>query len=840
MSDAQILGANRRAHQPGNLPKGGWVMAAVGVLICGTAVLAFLTSSSAAPGVLTLLGVFAALGIFFVFGLLAGHIRLTARTESDDVIAAAVDNVDNALVVTARDGTVVFANSAAETTFHWSSNVQSMALERVFAGSTAGNEAYFRLMRALDRGATRREVVSLSDLPIRRGETILRVTVRPLDARYAATALDGGGVWTIEDLTQDRLRERHVREQLENRLAVFQSLPAGLLVAEASGRIVYANPQLCSWLGLDWDPRTRELNLSDLVTTDGVELLTGIAAASDEIDTAPTIDLDLIRDDGTIWPATLLVQPAGPAYGALTALVLDRDTRIAERSSVDEPLATESFAQFFRSAPFGIGVISADRMVHSSNAAFSRLLFDPATNRNRDALTVLGRGLDQSARDAVSQALEDALQGKANIAPMEVSIGEDALNTRRLFFAPLSRSSQAVVYVLDATEQKALEMKFAQSQKMEVVGNLAGGIAHDFNNVMTAIIGFADLLLGTHRPGDPAYQNIKEIRSSADRASDLVHNLLAFSRQQQLQPQVLQLQELVTDVSVMVKRALGEHIELKIHSGRDLWFVKADRGELTRVIMNLAVNARDAMAEGGTLTIRTKNVSERESRRLAKQGMTQGPYVLIEVEDTGVGMSSDVLDKVFEPFFTTKAVGKGTGLGLSTVYGIVKQTGGFVYPEITPGEGTVFRIYLPRVEADTRDVDTDTAQERPQGDLTGTGRVLVVEDEDAVRRFAVEALKRQGYDVASACDGVEALEILEDNGYAVDLIVSDVKMPELDGPALLDRVRKVRPELKFVFVSGYADDGFSSSLESDPHSTFLPKPYSLAKIAATVKERFGG
>ena len=843
MSDANSLGRSGTYPDPSKLALGGgWLTAVAGVLVCGTALLAFLTSSSSAPGVLTVLGVFAALGIFLLFGLIAGHIRLTGRVELSDLIGAVVDEVDHALLVTAPDGSLEFANRAALALLGPHRSAGTVSLDRVFAGEPLANEAYFRLARAIERGVTRTETIDL-DQPraSRRGPSCLRVSVRPIRQVEEATGTVGGGLWVIEDITTDRQREARTRESLERRLAVFQGMPAGLLVFDRSGRIEHANPQLVSWLSLAWDPRNRELSLGDLVAGDGGELLLAITAGKDDAPRA--VDLDLIQDNGTIWPATVLIR--GGDGRLATALVLERVAGEALDRAPGAVSASESFTRFFRSAPFGIAVIAQDRTIESSNAAFSRLLFDTATRRSSDAVSVLTRAANEDARDAVLAAIEDAIAGKANIAPVEITLGEDKAYTRRLFVAPLPRaagvSGSAVVYVIDATEQRALEVRVAQSQKMEVVGNLAGGIAHDFNNVMTAIIGFADLLLGTTRPGDPAYQNLKQIRASADRAADLVHNLLAFSRQQQLQPKVIQLQELITDVSVMVKRALGENVELKIHSGRDLWFVKADRGELTRVIMNLAVNARDAMPDGGLLSIRTRNVSERETARLAKAGMTPGEYVLVEVEDSGVGMPPEVVEKIFEPFFTTKAIGKGTGLGLSTVYGIVKQTGGFVYPESTPGQGTTFRIYLPRHETADEEITDDDGEEKPLPiDPTGTGRVLVVEDEDYVRSFAVQALTRQGYDVIEASDGVEALEILEEQNYAVDLIVSDVKMPEMDGPTLLSHVRKKSPALKVIFVSGYADDAFSSALANDPHASFLPKPYSLAKIAACVKERLDG
>ena len=377
---------------------------------------------------------------------------------------------------------------------------------------------------------------------------------------------------------------------------------------------------------------------------------------------------------------------------------------------------------------------------------------------------------------------------------------------------------------------------------MEAVGNLAGGIAHDFNNVLTAIIGFSDLLLQTHRPSDPAYKDIRNIQSAANRAAGLVANLLGFSRKQTQRVSVLNLAELATDLTPILRTSVGEKIELKIQSERDLWYVRADKGQIDNVLINLCVNARDAMTAGGKLTIRTRNVTERESQKMiGVVGFIPGEYVLVEVADTGTGMSADVMAKIFEPFFTTKGIGKGTGLGLASVYGIVKQSGGYIQPESEIGRGTTFKVYLPRylVEADD---EIETAQTKAASkkaatpvDLTGTGRVLLVEDESDVRQFAVRALKRQGYQVLEAADGVEALAVMEANQGTVDIVVSDVVMPEMDGPTLFKELRRRNPSIKVIFVSGYPNEAFRESLGSDDFA-FLPKPFSLPQLAQKVKE----
>ena len=398
----------------------------------------------------------------------------------------------------------------------------------------------------------------------------------------------------------------------------------------------------------------------------------------------------------------------------------------------------------------------------------------------------------------------------------------------------------------------------AQSQKMQAVGQLAGGIAHDFNNVLTAIIMASDLLLTNHRPSDPSFPDIMNIKQNANRAASLVRQLLAFSRRQTLRPEVLNLTDVLADLRMLLARLVGNDVKLTIDHGRDLWPVRADIGQFEQVVVNLAVNARDAMPEGGDLTVRTRNVTAEESRDFDYRELVPGDYVLIDVEDSGTGIEPEVVKKIFEPFFTTKEVGKGTGLGLSMVYGIIKQTGGFIFCDSEPGEGTTFRIFLPRhvveakelsaAEADGADgtapADGEPARESAASaadaggevDLSGSATVLLVEDEDAVRMGSVRALASRGYTVHEASSGVEALEVYDSLEGQVDIVVSDVVMPEMDGPTLLGELRKRQPDIKFVFVSGYAEDAFAKNLPADAQFGFLPKPFSLKQLATVVKD----
>jgi hypothetical protein len=399
-----------------------------------------------------------------------------------------------------------------------------------------------------------------------------------------------------------------------------------------------------------------------------------------------------------------------------------------------------------------------------------------------------------------------------------------------------ARYTQGVGYqaiVRDLTERHALEQQFRQAQKMEAVGRLAAGVAHDFNNLLTAILGYSELLLGGLGPGDPRRAGVEEIRRAAERAGSLTRQLLAFSRQQVLQPRTLDLNEVVSGLHSMLRRLIGEDIDLRTTAAPDLGRVLADPGQIEQVIMNLAVNARDAMPRGGKLTIETANVALDAIYARTHEVVKPGPYVLLAVSDTGTGMDADVRSHLFEPFFTTKAKGHGTGLGLATVYGIVKQSGGYIWVYSEPGQGTAFKIYLPRAEGKAAG---RSAAERPAEAPGGSETILLVEDEDVVRSLAREILEAYGYTVLEATRGEEALEASARHRGPIDLLLTDVIMPGGSGREAAERLAPGRPGMKVLYMSGYTNDAIVHHGVLAPGVAFLQKPFSPQALARKVRE----
>jgi two-component system cell cycle sensor histidine kinase/response regulator CckA len=559
-------------------------------------------------------------------------------------------------------------------------------------------------------------------------------------------------------------------------------------------------------------------------------------------------DIDLRMRGGKTMPVRLyhkLAFGVDGVPGASRTLVI---SRARDERSDPQRAAEVRFMRFFDHTPMAIATVDRSGAVVRANARFAKLAQslspDGAANKS------IFRTVNARDRHLLIAAINQAAEGQGDIAPVEAMLDSARERWGQFFVTAVEDDERdteaAIVYMLETTERRALENQINQSQKMDMVGQLAGGIAHDFNNVLSAIMMANDFLLNAHKPTDPSFQDIMQIKQNATRAATLVRQLLAFSRRQTLRPQVLDLGDALSDLTMLLRRLIGEKVKLDLVHGRDLWPVKVDVSQFEQVIVNLAVNARDAMPDGGKLTVRTANITAAESADLAYKGMPAADYVRIDIADTGTGIPAEIVDKIFEPFFSTKEVGKGTGLGLSTVYGIVKQTGGFIYVDSEAGMGTSFRIFLPRHHSEPEVQPEATAangaarepaaEAKPRTDLTGQGTILLVEDEEGLRSLNARGLRSRGYSVIEASNGIEALEALEERNGAVDLVVSDVVMPEMDGPTLLKTMRGRNPDLRIIFVSGYAEDAFEKSLPENQQFAFLPKPFTLSQLVAAVKE----
>ncbi|MEW4466530.1 response regulator [Parasphingorhabdus sp. JC815] len=525
-------------------------------------------------------------------------------------------------------------------------------------------------------------------------------------------------------------------------------------------------------------------------------------------------------------------QQKGPAL----ILLIDDD------GMVERGKALEQVESMLSLLPLGLALTDRDGRFLFYNNAFAKV----SDIQEGEEPLYPGDLMIRDDKAAVADAVRRYGRGPSMSGDLAVRLRSGGEDPVALGMASIRGLGDAAVLLSlkDNSEEAKLKTQVAQATKMQAVGQLAGGVAHDFNNILTAIIGHCDLMLLRHAPGDSDYDDIQQVKNNSNRAAGLVRQLLAFSRQQTLRPQVLQLPDVVSDVSNLLKRLLDDSIELEVKHGRNLGLVRADPGQLEQVIINLGVNARDAInasgANGGKISITTQMITPSDVRALKNDILPVGDYTALFVSDTGMGIPPQVIGKIFEPFFTTKDVGKGTGLGLSTVYGIVKQSGGYIFAESNPDEGATFAIYFPVHKG--LDHETSQTAEPPKAlakkELWGSGHILLVEDEDMVRAVAERALTRQGYTVVTASDGEEGLQHLtsmEEGENAFDMIVSDVVMPNMDGPAMAKQARELYPEIPILFMSGYAEEQLRKSIDLD-NVAFLPKPFSVAQIAQAVGE----
>jgi two-component system cell cycle sensor histidine kinase/response regulator CckA len=807
-----------------------------------------LCTLGAGIGILSLARVAAGLQIeaiavmLLALGAIAGGVAVSVRwmhaalAGRVDILSQALDTSPDAQLIMAPNGRVVYANTAFTGLFPGSDEAPLERIARVIAGDPEAQADFRRLRSHAAVGTRAIAALSLHD-GRGGGPGWFNISVHPVAGR------PGYSFWNFQDITARHEMEAVLHDERNKLVDFLDNAPIGFYSVDGTGRFLLVNQSLAKWL-----------DTTAAAMIDGARLHDFLAGPPPGAAPWDPFGDEQAAEHGEV---VLKGRQGRLVHAWIGQSIVGAGAELRTRSVVRDltserewETARERFQRFFTNAPVGIALLDAHGRIEEANRAVGDLLEAAEPALIGQELVGFITPEDRAEMTARLAAMADApltSRGRLPREPLEVRLLRPRERTLALFLSRLDETrggeSSLILHFIDVTEQKNLQIQFAQSQKMQAVGQLAGGVAHDFNNLLTAMIGFCDLLLLRCRPGDPSFADITQIKQNANRAANLVRQLLAFSRQQTLQPRVLDITDVLVELSHLLRRLIGENIDLKVVHGHELGLVKVDQGQLEQVIINLAVNARDAMPNGGTLTIRTGNVTHREPARRGHEVMPPGDYLSIQVADTGVGIPKENLERIFEPFFSTKEIGSGTGLGLSTVYGIVKQTGGFVFVDSRPDQGTTFQILLPRYRQPTEEdlsVRSETGEVGPSRDLTGIGTVMLVEDDDPVRIFGARALRNKGYTVVEARSGEAALELIRNGAERIDLLITDVVMPRLDGPGLIRQVRQSHPEIKVIFISGYAEDEFRQRLDRDNDIHFLPKPFSLKQLAGKVKEVMNG
>ena len=791
------------------------LLGAVAVLLVGAVLVMLVGNRIPGPVMLIALGSLAAVGVAALLGFLFGVVRVGGRTTRQAVADWALGTGDGGLAITRRDGEIVFADRAYGDVIGGRGAVVTPDLGLDVIEPDMASMA--RVTAAAERGDA-----ASAEVRTRDGRW-LRVATAPAALSSAQTGLTS---WRVRDITAERERQAAAFVTAQEAIAYLDNAPVGFVCVRSDGVIVHLNATLAEWTGTDLTAfRRQEMRLADLFGADATLLL------ADQSREARRFESELITADGDARPATVILGAAAENGQRLLT--------VAQRAAGTDHEGAGTFARFFENNPIAMASLDADGRVVRANHAFGGVLHLVRGASLLDGL----RGADVTA---VKRAIDAAASGTGTREPVDCLVPADGVGEMRhlrFLIHPLGGGEEAaIVAVTDNTERMEIEKAYVQAQKMEAVGQLAGGMAHDFNNVLTGITVSTDLLLDNHPDDDPSNPELRTIKTNVLRAAALVRHLLAFSKKQTMQPKLLHLTDILADADILL-RNMAKHVRLVVEPAANLWHVRADRGQLDQVLTNLVKNAGDATEPGGTITIGARNVPAAEAGAMPYRSLPAEDFVMIEVTDTGCGMDAATLDRIFEPFFTTKDVNKGTGLGLAMVYGTVKQSGGFVYADSEVGKGTRFRILLPcyqPTEAEVAAVERRT-QQADRKDITGTGTILLVEDENVVRAASVKALRRQGYTVHEAADGEEGLEVLEELDGEVDVIVSDVVMPEMNGPSMLRAIRaRYGDRHPVVFVSGHAEDAFANDLPDEAEFRFLPKPYNLSQLAATVKDALTG
>jgi PAS domain S-box-containing protein len=749
------------------------------------------------------------------------------------ILAAAALSKSAAVVDAVPDGILTFDEHGRVTSFNTSAS-------RIF-GYTAGEVIGKNIAMLFDSSDEERPESSV-DLWLRSrasadvGATYERVARRKDGATFPLEFApgefhDGNArhfILVLRDISERRRAEEELRK-LSQAVAQAQNT---VLITDPDGKIEYANPafeRLTGYL------RAEILGRTSRILKSGAHAPQFYKQLWDTIRQGKVFQAEFInkKKSGELYSQEETISPVVNAQGTITHFVgTGHDLTERKRAEAALRLSEASYRMLVEHARDCIFAVSADGVIESLNPAFEAISgLDRADWLGRAFVPLVHPDDRQRAQDVLRRASAGEMQAPTECRTLTKS-GKYALWEVTVSPPVVGGPGHILGIARDITERRHLEEQLRHAQKMEAVGRLAGGVAHDFNNLLTVINGIAELALTKLQESDPLHGKLGEIRSAGERAAALTRQLLAFSRKQILEPVVLNLNTVMADVEKMLRRLIGEDIKLVVVAAADLANVRADPGQIEQVIVNLAVNARDAMPKGGTLTIETRNVEIDEAHAARLQSVPPGPYVMLAVSDTGVGMEEATRERIFDPFFTTKDPGKGTGLGLSTVYGIVKQSGGsiWVYGEV--GKGCTFKMYLPRVEEAAR-------RSRPARTATaarGTETILIVEDEEAVRRLAEEILVSAGYTVLAAANGGEALLLLERHSELVHLVLTDVVMPGMSGPELAEQLGKIHPRKRILYTSGFPANAIAHHGTLDEGTHFIGKPYAVADLTRKVRE----
>ena len=803
------------------------------------------------------------------FKKLAGFFGLGSFVKDWDTVNALMDSEQDALALVAPDGTPVYINKAGKAFFKASSLLQSV------------------LNRVIDDESNRLALAKLEAAVKNKAETSVELLMRPAedDADFwewqhiSIKQLEVGTLWRVRDMTAARALDAVMRQENQELAEFLDILPIGLYQIDAGGVIHFVNQRLCEWLGYT--------NIRELKGKKLVDILAG--SHMPELDGFWHGELTFRTQTGNLFSAFVshAVYDENGETMLRASVVRDVMSRHEQEGNAKE--AELGFSRLFAEAPVGIAFLDKENIITEGNSTLFQMFL-----RQREEMigTPLDECIDPEDWAELKDKMAKVMTAKLTRAHAEVRLKTTQEKFAAVYITPMTEEDEDgkpdvfgfIAHFIDNTERRTLAMQFSQAQKMQAIGQLAGGIAHDFNNLLTAIIGSTDLLLQTHPASDPDFTELMNVHYSATRAASLVGQLLSYSRKQPLRPKYLDVTDVFADLHHMLKRLLGTKITVQIENGRNLGFIRVDKTQFDQVFVNLAVNARDAMPDGGTFTIATHYQKFPAGQYIGSEEVVPGEYVVIDVTDTGCGISEENLQRIFEPFFSTKSGGvdSGTGLGLAMVYGNMRQSGGYINVKSALGVGTTFSLYLPRHAPDeVRRLIEESEQPSspikesvpsvsqlvrvkpntpktgdqlqfffaedkpslpppllPSNDLSGTGTILLVEDEDGVRAVTRKALTAKGYTIVECNCAEEALEKVED-GTTFDLLITDMVMPGMDGVTLASTLRQKGIYSKILLISGFSEEAARGEIKAMPDFYFLAKPFTLKELGEKVKQILG-